>query len=158
MREFDDRYPEFAEAHAPVKRGKRYGGLTWSFFASACVFVLAVSILNLQIKAPSPVVPPVAPEPEIVEETEVPESVAITITLESQEEEYSGEEMEIVPGFSFTAADENGDATDSISVELNEDTVIRATDVGEYPFELDETAFTITAEEYENLTGEAYTE
>ena len=152
MREIDDRYPEYAEPNAPVKRGKRYGGLAWSFFASACVFVLAVSVLNLPVRTPiDPSIPPDIPD---VPEVQEPRTAAIIISVESEEEEYSGEEFEIIPNFTYTAMDETGDVTDSVSVELKEDTVIKATDAGEYPFELTEASFDISSEDYDEYTVE----
>ena len=153
MREIDDRYPEFAEPNEPVKKVKRHGGLVWSFFTVACVFVLAVSILNPPIKAPlTPSEPQGSQESPGSPEVQEPKSVSIQITVKSEEKEYRSEGYIITPEFSFEASDENGDVTDLVSVDLKEDTVTEAADVGEYPFGLDESSFNITAEGYDDYT------
>ncbi len=151
MREIDDRYPEFAKPYEPVKRGKRHGGLAWSFFTAACVFVLAVFLLNLPAK-----VTPGPQKPEDTAEIREPMSVSITINVGSEEKVYSGSEYEITPGFTFTAIDEDGNAADKVSVELRKGTVIKATDVGEYPFGLNESSFDINAGEYDDYTVEVH--
>ena len=148
MREIDDRYPEFAEPNEPVKRGKHKKGLTWSFPAVAGVFVLTLALLNAQGES-SPVTPPgppEPPEPPAVEETRI---VTVAISVESEEETYSGREFEITPRFGFTAEEEGRDVTDLVSVELKEGTVIKAADAGEYPFDLTSDSFEITAEDFD---------
>ena len=151
MREIDNRYPEFAKPYEPVKRGKRHGDLAWSFFTAACVFVLAVFLLNLPAK-----VTPGPQKPEDTAEIREPMSVSITINVGSEEKVYSGSEYEITPGFTFTAIDEDGNAADLVSVELKEGTVITAADAGEYPFGLNESSFDINAGEYDDYTVEIH--
>ncbi|MCR4667883.1 MAG: hypothetical protein K5774_00735, partial [Clostridia bacterium] len=145
MREIDDRYPEFAEPNEPVKRGKHKKGLTWSFPAVAGVFVLTLALLNAHGES-SPVTPPGPPEPPVIEE---PRIVTVAISVESEEETYSGREFEITPRFGFTAEEEGRDVTDLVSVELKEGTVIKAADAGEYPFDLTSDSFEITAEDFD---------
>ena len=148
MREIDDRYPEFAEPNEPVKRGKHKKGLTWSFPAIAGVFVLTLALLNAQGES-SPVMPPGSPEPPEPPAVEEPRIVTVAISVESEEETYSGREFEITPRFGFTAEEEGSDVTDLVSVELKEGTVIKAADAGEYPFGLTSDSFEITAEDFD---------
>ena len=151
MREIDDRYPEFAKPYEPVGRGKRHGGLAWSFFAAACVFVLAVFLLNLPAK-----ITPEPQKPEEIIEVHEPGSVSVTINVGSEEKVYSGSEYEIIPGFTFTAIDEDGNAADDVSVKLKEGIIIKAADAGEYPFGLNESSFDIDAGEYDDYTVEIH--
>jgi len=145
MREIDDRYPEFAEPNEPVKKVKHRKGVTWSLPAVAGVFVLTVALMNAPGE-PSPVIPPGPPEPPEVPE---PRIVTVAIDVESEEETYSGEEFEITPRFEYTAMEADSDVTDQVTVELKEGTVIKATDAGEYPFDLSADSFDITADDFD---------
>ncbi len=149
MREIDNRYPEFAEPNAPVKRGKRHKGLNWSFFAVAAVFVLSVSILNLPKNFFT--FPNISLLPAEIPDPPEPKVLTVSIDVQSEEMSYTGSEIEIIPDFSFTASEEDRDVTDEISVELNEDAAIKAMDVGNYPFGLSEEDFMIDAEGYDEF-------
>ena len=149
MREIDNRYPEFAEPHAPVKRGKHQKGLSWSFFAAATILVLSVSLLTLPQNFFK--LPHISLFPTNIPEPQEPKVVTITIDMESEEQTYSGSEIEFTPTFTFTASEEKKDVTDKVTVELNEDAVVRASDVGNYPYEFTEDDFNIDSEDYEEF-------
>ncbi|MBR2809575.1 MAG: hypothetical protein IKE33_05080 [Erysipelotrichaceae bacterium] len=138
MREIDDRYPEFAEAKEPRRRGKHHKGLNWVFFATSGLFVSTMFILNAP---PSSAIKPVEAK-----------NVTVTIDVESIEEEYSGDEYVISPEYTFTALEGDQDVSDSVTVSLKPGTEFKARDAGTYPFGLTASSFDVAVEGYDDNT------
>ncbi|MBR2577697.1 MAG: hypothetical protein IKE38_02085 [Erysipelotrichaceae bacterium] len=135
MSEIDDKYPEYAEAKEPVRRGKHHKGLTWSFFAVAAVTLTTVFTLNASDGNSRPA-----------------KAVTVTIDVADKEEEYSGEEYVLSPEFSYTATEGDDDVSDEISVTLNKNAAVSVTDAGIYPFGLTADDFSVSSDKYEEFT------